>query len=260
MLTNLQLVAFCKKALDMGAKYWYGTCWYKGTEDLLNRKAKQYPAHYTASRMKTYRKHIQEGRMVCDCVGLIKGFFWTGNGTQANKYRANNCPDTSADGMIKLCEKTWPVAEMPDVPGNVLWRKGHIGVYIGDGWAIEARGFNYGVVKTKVAGRGWKKAGRLPAGMLVYVDADMGDDKEAVPEETPLLKRGMEGEAVERMQQKLLIWNKKCLPVWGADGEFGKETYNAVRKFQRAYSLGVDGIVGPKTWAALLDVEAAAHE
>ena len=149
---------------------------------------------------------------------------------------------------------------MPDVPGIVLWRKGHIGVYIGDGWAIEARGFAYGVVKTKVAGRGWTKAGRLPAGMLAYVDADMGDDKEAVAEETPLLKRGMEGEAVERMQHKLLIWNKKCLPVWGADGEFGKETYNAVRKFQRAYSLGVDGIVGPKTWAALLDVEAAAHE
>lgn len=53
-----------------GWKYWYGTCAYPAAQSLLERKAKQYPSHYTASRMPTYRKHIAEGRMVADCVGL----------------------------------------------------------------------------------------------------------------------------------------------------------------------------------------------
>jgi hypothetical protein len=39
---------------------------------------------------------------------------------------------------------------------------GHIGVYVGKGEVIEAMGTAYGVVKTKVAGRGWHKWLRIP--------------------------------------------------------------------------------------------------
>jgi peptidoglycan hydrolase-like protein with peptidoglycan-binding domain len=35
------------------------------------------------------------------------------------------------------------------------------------------------------------------------------------------------------------------------DGLFGRETLFAVKRFQTAARLTVDGIVGPKTWAAL---------
>ena len=48
-----------------------------------------------------------------------------------------------------------------------------------------------------------------------------------------------------------------ALPNYGADGDFGNETVNAVKAFQREYKdangkkLTVDGIVGRKTWAAL---------
>jgi peptidoglycan hydrolase-like protein with peptidoglycan-binding domain len=35
------------------------------------------------------------------------------------------------------------------------------------------------------------------------------------------------------------------------DGNFGPKTETAVRAFQRAHSLVPDGIVEPKTWAAL---------
>jgi RHS repeat-associated protein len=38
----------------------------------------------------------------------------------------------------------------------------------------------------------------------------------------------------------------------GVDGYFGKQTEEAVRAFQKANKLTVDGIVGQKTWAALL--------
>jgi peptidoglycan hydrolase-like protein with peptidoglycan-binding domain len=37
----------------------------------------------------------------------------------------------------------------------------------------------------------------------------------------------------------------------GVDGEFGKDTQSAVKQFQSAKGLEVDGQVGPNTWAAL---------
>ncbi len=250
MLTNEQLVAFAENAKDEGAKYWYGTVWYEASEALLARKARQYPAHYTSGRMATYRQHIAQGKMVCDCVGLIKGFFWTDGGRGANHYQSNNCPDTSANGMIALCDEVGAIATLPEQPGLVLWKRGHIGVYKGNGRAIEARGFNYGVVETAVSGRGWAKWGRLPASMISYGGA-------VVRVETPLLKRGMRGDTVEHMQALLVAWNQKALPDWGIDGDFGPETASWVRKFQRAKSLLVDGIVGPQTWGALLEGKGA---
>ena len=39
--------------------------------------------------------------------------------------------------------------------------------------------------------------------------------------------------------------------VLKADGVFGKNTLYAVRRFQKKAGLGIDGIVGPKTWRAL---------
>lgn len=39
----------------------------------------------------------------------------------------------------------------------------------------------------------------------------------------------------------------------GIDGQFGKRTLAAVKKFQRDEGLVIDGIVGPKTWSRLLD-------
>ena len=97
--------------------------------------------------------------MVADCVGLIKAFFWTSNGTAENKYQANNCPDRSANGMFSLCEKTGRIATIPNTPGLVVWNDGHIGVSIDGIYAIEERGFNYGIVKTKISDRSWTNWG-----------------------------------------------------------------------------------------------------
>lgn len=47
------------------------------------------------------------------------------------------------------------IETMPDTPGLAVWKSGHIGVYIGSGEVIEAMDTRYGVVKTKLQGRGW---------------------------------------------------------------------------------------------------------
>ena len=64
----------------------------------------------------------------------------------------------------------------------------------------------------------------------------------------PLLRRGSKGDKVKYLQYKLL---SKFYNPGEIDGVFGAKVDNAVRQFQRANGLGVDGIVGPKTWAKL---------
>ena len=249
MFTNIQLVEFCQAVYKAAWVYWYGTCGYKCTESLYNSKAKQYPSHYTAARKSGYMADIKAGKMCADCVGMIKGFFWmSGDPTGKNVYKANNCPDVSADGMIKLCKETGPISSIPDVPGLVVWKSGHIGVYVGNGYTIEMRGFAYDCVKRKVTDGPWTRWGRLPDTMLQYTDMPappvyhLGDRT---------LRKGDVGNDVKELQQALLDLGYK-LPNYGADGDFGSETEAAVRDFQRKHNLEVDGIVGTKTYKALL--------
>ena len=66
----------------------------------------------------------------------------------------------------------------------------------------------------------------------------------------PMLYRGYTGDAVKTLQEKL---NAKGFDSGNVDGIFGAKTYAAVTAFQKANSLGVDGIVGKLTWAKLYD-------
>lgn len=66
----------------------------------------------------------------------------------------------------------------------------------------------------------------------------------------PMVYWGCTGDAVKTLQEKL---NAKGFHSGNADGIFGAKTYAAVTAFQKANSLGVDGIVGKLTWAKLYD-------
>nr|WP_318656263.1 peptidoglycan-binding protein [Streptomyces resistomycificus] len=67
---------------------------------------------------------------------------------------------------------------------------------------------------------------------------------------TELTRRGDSGRRVVQVQCML---TERGYDVGGTDGDgqFGKDTDAAVRKFQRARGLSPDGKVGPETWAAL---------
>lgn len=63
-----------------------------------------------------------------------------------------------------------------------------------------------------------------------------------------LLRYGSRGESVRQVQSRL---NKLGYWCGTADGIFGVNTRSAVRRFQSAKGLSVDGIVGPKTYSTL---------
>jgi uncharacterized protein YycO len=70
--------------------------------------------------------------------------------------------DVGADGMYSAATIKGSMDTMPDTPGLAVWKSGHIGVYIGNGKVVEAMGTKYGVVKTKLAGRGWSAWLQIP--------------------------------------------------------------------------------------------------
>jgi murein L,D-transpeptidase YcbB/YkuD len=65
------------------------------------------------------------------------------------------------------------------------------------------------------------------------------------------ISQGSRGSDVTAMQTYLTALGYPCGPQ-GVDGVFGPDTRTAVRSFQAAYGLSVDGVCGPKTWYALI--------
>lgn len=143
---------------QLGRPYWYGTFGQTASSALLRSKSEQYPQYYTASRLSGYKK--QFGKRVHDCVGLVKGYLWSDSPDSEPEYDASQ--DVSSEGMRALCREKGKMSDMPEIPGLLVFSDGHMGVYIGGGRVIEARGFDYGVIETKVGSRGWEEWGRCP--------------------------------------------------------------------------------------------------
>ena len=64
-----------------------------------------------------------------------------------------------------------------------------------------------------------------------------------------MICQGMEGPDVLALQAILVA---RGFTVVTVNGYFDDSTDKAVRRFQEAERLAVDGIAGPKTWARLL--------
>ena len=111
-----------------------------------------------------------------DCVGLIKGLLWgwaadTSKNYGGATYQANGVPDINADSMIGACSDV-STNFAGIVPGEAVWKKGHIGIYVGDGLAVECTPAWYDKVQITAVGnlggvagyssRTWTKHGKLP--------------------------------------------------------------------------------------------------
>ncbi len=82
-----------------------------------------------------------------------------------------------------------------------------------------------------------------------YDGPDPGPDYADGPQ-YPTLKRGDDGGAVKRMQDRLRVHNLGITRP-EVDGDLGKATEQAVREFQTVHGLKVDGVVGEQTWKKL---------
>lgn len=150
---SADLAIYAANAWNSGWGYVWGTFGQVLTPELLQYKISQYPEG-VGDEANFIRSHWLN-RRTTDCVGLIKGYGWLNTETMEIQYGSNGMPDVGADGMYYNAGRKGSIETMPDTPGLAVWKSGHIGVYIGSGEVIEAMDTRYGVVKTKLQGRGW---------------------------------------------------------------------------------------------------------
>lgn len=136
------------------------------------------------------------------------------------------------------------------VPGTVKWVDDTTGADLPDTTTVEANKLykwvftpndstNYESINGSI--KLWHKSTSSGGGGSYYAPV--------VPD-MPMVYWGCTGDAVKTLQEKL---NAKGFDSGNVDGIFGAKTYAAVTAFQKANSLGVDGIVGKLTWAKLYD-------
>ena len=160
---NLDLAAYAIQAWENGWGYVWGTFGHVLTDGVLDYKMEQYPEIKDAE---AFIRTNWLNKRTTDCVGLIKSYGWYNPNTGTIDYGTNGMPDYNADSMYASAESNktdyGKMEDMPEIVGLALWKPGHIGVYIGNGYAIEAMGTYYGVVKTAVEGRGWSGWCKIP--------------------------------------------------------------------------------------------------
>lgn len=227
------LVAYARAQL--GKPYWYGTFGQAASRELYEQKKAQYPPKYKW-------EYAGETEKVHDCAGLIKGYVWD-DGKGNPIY--DPAQDISANMMYTACKTKGNIETLPEKSGVLVFYTGHVGIYIGGGEVIEARGHKYGVCKTKLSDRPWKNWGYCP--FISY------ETVKTVEIALPVLKKGAKGEYVKAMQI-LLLGNGADLAHYGADGSFGGTTERALKAYQTAVGLEADGSCGRKTWSKLLGI------
>ena len=168
-------------ARDVKTIYMYACYGFQVCEETIAAKARQnLNGWYTQKNIDKLKAVAGETPPVWgfDCVNLTKGILWGWTGDESKRYggavyASGGVPDTNADGMIKCCREVSGNFSRV-MPGEGLWTRGHWGLYVGGGLAVECTnrvGWKDGVQVTSVwnvgkaagfNGRMWEKHGFLP--------------------------------------------------------------------------------------------------
>lgn len=237
MIKATDLISLFRRALDERWGYIWGRAgqtWTQASQDAATRDM----------TVRYGQKWV--GKRVADCSGL---FVWAYKQLGASIYHGSNTiwkKYTTRKGKVRDLITIRPgtaVFQYRESDGN----RHHIGLYVGGGMCIEAKGTAYGVVQSELAQ--WDEYGELSA-----VDYT-GMPEDAVIQSRRTLRKGSSGADVEYLQKLLKAEGydvgKSGANGDGIDGKFGGETLSAVRAYQSDRNLTPDGIVGKQTWAAL---------
>ncbi len=211
---------------QVGAPYVYGGTGRPCTPLYRQARVKQYPRYESlirdncpvlSGRQKDCAACPHQGRKCFDCAQLVRRALQqmdvqlpSGASSQwlKGKWREKGKVDARTAGT--LC---------------VVFREGgapmkHVGLCLGDGSVVDARGHRTGVVRSKFQDYPWTHYA-LPEPAAA-----------AVKEEDAQAPR------IEQMQ-RLLLMKGFSLPLYGADGKWGQETRTAMQAYQKLAGLPV---------------------
>ncbi|WP_279161120.1 peptidoglycan-binding domain-containing protein [Thomasclavelia cocleata] len=255
------------------------------TNKQLVEKAKSVANSATIYKLGTFGNKTINGKRQWDCSGLLKGILW--EYPENGKYESNGVLDQNADTIISKCLNV--SSDFSNIiPGEIVWIKGHMGIYIGDGKIIEATPkWDNGVqistcanIASGLKNRKWTKHGKSP--YINYGATTVTPTPQPAPKPSgdnwvkrlqeelnsqfgaglvvdgikgpktlsacPTVKINARGNVTKLIQERL---NSVGFNLT-VDGIFGDNTKKAVKVFQKNRGLTVDGIVGANTWEWLL--------
>ena len=211
----MQNTVFVEKAVDIAKNYKTTYIWggigLPITAETIKRAEQSYSKNTTAGYAAAAKKLSGDPKaFYFDCIGLIKAVLWGWCGDNSKtyggaRYASNGVPDLGADDTIAQCSEVCSYIWRDIVPGEAVWCKGHIGIYIGDGLAVECTpAWKNGVQITAVGNIGkkdgyntrtWTKHGKLP-----WVDySEKQEDTSMTEKEIRHIVR----EEVEKIQEEL---------------------------------------------------------
>ena len=249
MKTGKGMVEYTRSKL--GTPYFYGAKFSDGplTESKMATMRRMYPKVVTDSYIKKARLRKQVGVQNVDCSGLIAGY----------REKSLGSSQLYSSAYTRL-----PISKIKDfAPGTVLWKSGHVGVYIGIVNGIpmcrEAKGIDYGTIESKVSDTSWKYG-------LTFLDLDYTFEVNLSPEATwkgtnpyeePIntVKFGNKGDRVKWVQWELIeagfgevfMYNKVVYEGVKITGDADIITDAAIRAFQASSKIDADGKCGPIT-------------
>lgn len=232
-------------------EYLWGTRGQLCTDHLLNER---YNSHYSKEMSRSEfgeatKGWVEKGVHVCDCQGLLDAYL--GNDVKANTCYTSYCTEK---GKIESISRPYVLGEAVFM-GKTL-EKTHVGWVCGfdkngNPLVVENRGLKYGVVVTKLFGRGWDYRGLMTKKFTYEWSPEQPDPDVFIFYRN--LKKGMRGQDVIELKNLLIDkgYHEGITINTKTSRNFGRATRKLVKQFQADNGLTVDGVAGKQTITTL---------
>lgn len=164
--TSVELCNFAYKAKEDGWNYVYGGKGQRMNASLIASIVSSNLGDAGSPYLRDgyiQQTQMQTGNRATDCSGLVMDFmWWAGDGSDPIRSLCPSIGMYNANNMLEVAVEKGPIETIPEIPGLLVHSNGHVGIYIGDGEVIEARGVRFGVVKTRLAERSFKYWSKSP--------------------------------------------------------------------------------------------------
>lgn len=229
----------------VGSPYVYGACGSPCTPSELKQRIRQYPRFEAlisgpCPRLQNKAEDCascpRSGKQLYDCAQLVRAAFQiisvplpSGASSQWRCGQWAYKGPLEATAFRSLC-----VLFRADAPGS-RYPMAHVGLSLGDGRVVDARGHRDGVLLSAKGDYPWTHYA-LPRALS--------------PKGLAPIRLGDRGAPVRALQAALRF---KGFPLkrYGADGIFGDETLRALTRFQLCYGLPANGVADEETQIAL---------
>lgn len=207
-----------------------------------------------------------DGKFIFDCVLLIKAIGWGWNADKKKShggaiYKSNNVPDSTCLGLINSC-KDVSTDFSYICPGELVYMKDHVGIYVGEGKVIECTvAWNTNkVVKSEISDSGirtykgvkahnykWEKHGKIP---WVEYEDNIQNEFILCAIKSIKLSYGSRNELVGLVQRYLK--SKGYYKNGKYDNYYGDFMRTEVIRWQRNNGLLDDGVIAFYSWSKIL--------